>query len=158
MPPILNLNTDTSALKNQNWSPPSMDSAPQYKLLLFFKRNPSLSGTEFKVHYETNHVPMVMNIAKDFKGLLHYTRRYLNHDASDPALKNPLTVFGIPVPTIDFDVVAEVTFDSMSSAQEFEKRMYNDEENAKTLLEDENRLFVRSQMRGMLVEEIVSIV
>jgi hypothetical protein len=36
--------------------------------------------------------------------------------------------------------------------------MYKDEENAKTLLEDENRLFVRNQMRGMLVEEIVSIV
>jgi hypothetical protein len=101
---------------------------------------------------------MVMNIAKDFKGLLRYTRRYLNHDTSYSALNNPLTVFGTPVPTIDFDVVAEVTFDSKSSAQEFEKRMYKDEENAKTLLEDENRLFVRSQMRGMLVEEIVSIV
>jgi hypothetical protein len=134
-----------------------MDLSPKYKLLLFFKRNPSLSPTEFKAYYEANHVPMVMDLAKDSKGLLRYTRRYLDHDGSDPSLNNPFTVFGNPAPTIDFDIVNEVTFDNKASAQEFAKALYGVEENAKKLLADENKLFIRNQMRGMIVEEIVSI-
>jgi hypothetical protein len=134
-----------------------MGSQPQYKLLLFFKRNPSLSTTEFKTYYEANHVPMVMDLAKDSKGLLRYTRRYLDHEGSQPALGNPFTVFGDPAPVIDFDIVNEVTFDSKENAQEFAKALYGVEENAKRLLADEHRLFIRNQMRGMLVEEIVSI-
>jgi hypothetical protein len=135
-----------------------MTSSSQYKLLLFFKRNPSLSPTGFKAYYEANHVPMVMDLAKDSKGLLRYTRRYLDHDGSDPELNNPFTVFGHPAPTIDFDIVNEVTFDSKANAQEFSRALYEVEENAKRLLDDENKLFVRNQMRGMLVEEIASIV
>jgi hypothetical protein len=134
-----------------------MDLSPKYKLLLFFKRNPSLSPTEFKAYYEANHVPMVMDLAKDSKGLLRYTRRYLDHDGSDPSLNNPFTVFGNPAPTIDFDIVNEVTFDNKANAQEFAKALYGVEENAKKLLADENKLFIRNQMRGMIVEEIVSI-
>ncbi|KAH7092167.1 hypothetical protein FB567DRAFT_588473 [Paraphoma chrysanthemicola] len=134
-----------------------MDQSPKYKLLLFFKRNPSLSPTEFKAYYEANHVPMVMDLAKDSKGLLRYTRRYLDHDGSDPSLDNPFTVFGNPAPTIDFDIVNEVTFDNKANAREFAKALYGVEENAKKIIADETKLFIRSQMRGMLVEEIASI-
>jgi hypothetical protein len=134
-----------------------MSPSSQYKLLLFFKRNPSISAAEFKDHYEANHVPMVMNLAKNFQGLLRYTRRYIDHDGSDPALNNPFTVFGSPAPTIDFDVVNEVTFESKANAQEFASMMYAKKENAMKLLDDENKLFIRNQMRGMLVEEVASI-
>ncbi|KAF2685878.1 hypothetical protein K458DRAFT_417070 [Lentithecium fluviatile CBS 122367] len=134
-----------------------MVTPPKYKLLLFFKRNPSLSPSEFKAYYEANHVPMVMEIAKDCKGLVRYTRRYLLHEASDPELDLPFTVFGTPTPTVDFDIVNEVTFRSKEDAAEFARAMYGIEENAKKVLADESKLFIRNQMRGMLVEEIESI-
>jgi hypothetical protein len=35
--------------------------------------------------------------------------------------------------------------------------MYGVEENAAKVIADENKLFLRNKMRGMLVEEIVSI-
>jgi hypothetical protein len=125
-------------------------------MLLFFKRNPKLSPTEFKEYYEANHVPMVMNIAKESKGLLVYTRRYLDHDASDPSLENPFTVFGSPAPTVPYDIVNEVTFETKESAEEFSRVFYGVEENRAKVLADEEKLFIRNQMRGMIVETIVS--
>jgi hypothetical protein len=98
-----------------------------------------------------------MELGKEAKGLLRYTRRYLDHEASDPAPGNPCTVFGDPAPTINFDIVSEVTFQSKVQVQEFARALYGIEKNATRVLADENRLFVRSQMRGMLVEEIMSI-
>lgn len=134
---------------------------PQYKLLLFFKRNPALSPSAFRADYEAHHVPMVMQLAAQDTttgGLLRYTRRYLDHGASDPARGNPFTVFGAPAPVLDFDVVNEVTFRSRREAEEFARVLYGVEENAARLVADEERLFVRDQMRGMVVEEeIVSI-
>lgn len=134
-----------------------MSNPPQYKLLLFFKRNPNFSPAEFRTYYEANHVPMVMELAQNSPGLLRYTRRYLDHTASDPALGNPFTVFGTPVPTVDFDIVNEVTFRSKAEAREFARLLYEVEENKVKVVADENKLFIRNQMRGMLVEEIVSI-
>lgn len=134
-----------------------MSNEPVYKMLLFFKRNPELSPAEFKAYYEANHVPMVMELAQDAKGLLRYTRRYLQHDESDPEFDNPFTVFGTPAPTIDFDIVNEVTFETKAAAAEFARLMYGIEENRARVLKDEGKLFIRSQMRGYLVEEIASI-
>jgi hypothetical protein len=134
-----------------------MSAEPQYKLLFFFKRNPNLSPADFKAYYEANHVPMVIELAKTAKGLVRYTRRYLDHEASDPAAGNPFPVFGTPVPTVDFDIINEVTFSSKAAAGEFANLMYGVEENAAKVIADENKLFLRNKMRGMLVEEIVSI-
>ena len=135
---------------------PSMSAEPRYTMLLFFQRNPSLSPAEFRTYYEANHVPMVMEIAKEAKGLLTYTRRYLDHKASDPALASPFTVFGNPAPTVPYDIVNEVTFETRKDAAEFARIMYDVEENRAKVLEDENKLFVRSQMRGMIVQTVAS--
>ncbi|KAI5868235.1 EthD domain-containing protein [Durotheca rogersii] len=130
---------------------------PQYTLLLFFKRNPKLSPAEFRTYYEANHASLVMELAKTAKGLLRYTRRYLNHEASDPALGNPFTVFGEPVPTVPYDMVNEVTFQTKADAAEFSRLMYDIEANATRVLVDEDTLFVKGQMRGMIVDAVVSI-
>ncbi|PVH72170.1 hypothetical protein DL98DRAFT_596261 [Cadophora sp. DSE1049] len=95
-----------------------MTTEPRYTMLLFFKRNPDLSPSEFRAYYEANHAPMVAEIAKTAKGLLCYTRRYINHEASDPALNNPFTVFGSPAPEIPYDMVNEVTFETKAHAAE----------------------------------------
>ena len=108
-------------------------------------------------YYVQTHVPMVMEMAQTAKGLLRYTRRYLQHDASDPSLGNPFTVFGTPAPTIDFDIVNEVTFATKADAVEFARLMYEVETNRERVLRDEEILFVRNAMRGMLVEELVSV-
>jgi hypothetical protein len=71
-----------------------------------------------------------MELAKESKGLLCYTRRYLDHEASDPAPENPFTVFGDPAPTIHFDIVSEVTFQSKVQVQEFARALYGIEKNA----------------------------
>jgi hypothetical protein len=127
----------------------------KYTLLLFFKRNPSLPAADFKEYYERTHVPMVMEHARTSKGLLRYTRRYLDHEASDPALNNPFTVFGTPAPTLDFDIVNEVTFDSKENAQRYAEAFYG--VGGEQTVAEEEKLFVRTQMRGMVVEEVVSI-
>ncbi|KAI9719363.1 MAG: hypothetical protein M1828_006264 [Chrysothrix sp. TS-e1954] len=134
-----------------------MTTPSQFKLLLFFKRNPSLSPSEFRSYYEANHVPMVMSLSASSRGLLKYTRRYLDHAGSDPSLNLPFTVFGEPVPTVNFDIVNEVTFESKEAAAEFARLLYGVEENRAKLVADEEKLFIRSEMRGMLVEEIASI-
>lgn len=64
---------------------------------------------------------MVIEMAKTAKGLVAYTRRYLNHEASDPALGNPFTMFREPVPRVSFDVVIELTFETKEDAAEFER-------------------------------------
>ena len=128
----------------------------QYTMLLFFKRNPNLSPADFKEYYEANHVPMVLAIAQEAKGLLVYTRRYLDHEASDPSLENPFTVFGSPASSVPYDIVNEVTFETKESAAEFSRIMYDIAENRAKVLADEDKLFIRSQMRGMIVEAVVS--
>ncbi|KAK7990518.1 hypothetical protein PG990_014798 [Apiospora arundinis] len=133
-----------------------MSTEPKYTMLLFFKRNPNLSPAEFRAYYEANHAPMVMEIAKEAKGLLTYTRRYLNHDASDPSLKNPFTTFEDPAAAVPYDIVNEVTFETREDAAEFSRIMYDVEENRAKVLDDENKLFLRSQMRGMIVDTVVS--
>ncbi|ETS75983.1 hypothetical protein PFICI_12927 [Pestalotiopsis fici W106-1] len=134
-----------------------MSSEPKYTMLLFFKRNPSLSPSEFKAYYEANHVPLVLEVAKEAKGLITYTRRYLDHAASDPSLGNPFTVFGdSPPATVPYDMVNEVTFATRADAVEFSRIMYKVEENRARVLDDENKLFVEDQMRGMIVETITS--
>ncbi|KAF3012245.1 hypothetical protein E8E14_011055 [Neopestalotiopsis sp. 37M] len=135
-----------------------MSSETQYTMLLFFKRNPNLSPAEFKTYYEANHAPMVRDIAKDAKGLVTYKRRYLDHAASDPSLGNPFTVFGEPAAagTVPYDMVNEVTFATKADAAEFSRIMYEIEENRVKVLEDEDKLFVRGSMRGMIVETITS--
>ena len=99
---------------------------------------------------------MVMEIAKTAKGLLSYTRHFLDHEASDPALGNPFMKYGEPVPTVPFDVVNKVIFETKAAAVEFSRLMYEVEENKEKVLEDENYLFIRSQMRGMVFDAEVS--
>ncbi|KAH6638667.1 EthD domain-containing protein [Truncatella angustata] len=132
-----------------------MPSEPQYTMLLFFKRNPNLTPAEFREYYEANHAPMVLEIAKTAKGLVCYTRRYIQHDASDPSHGHPFTVFGQPAPTVPYDIVNEVTFQTREDAADFSRMMY-ETEHATKVLEDENKLFIRDQMRGMIVETLVS--
>lgn len=124
-------------------------------MLLFFKRNPDLSPAEFREYYEAQHASLVKEIAKTSKGLLTYKRRYLDHEASDPSLGNPFTVFYEPAPTVPYDMVNEVTFETKADAVEFARRMYEIEDTSKKVLNDETTLFVKSSMRGMIVEEVV---
>lgn len=137
----------------------SITTEPQYYFLLFLKRNPAISPAAFRAHYEAHHAPMVMEIAKTAKGLQSYTRHFLGHEASDPALGNPFMNYGEPVPTVPtvpFDVVNKVIFETKAAAGEFSRLMYEAEENKEKVLEDENYLFLRSQMRGMIFDAEVS--
>lgn len=133
-----------------------MSTEQQYTMLLFFKRNPKLSPAEFREYYEANHVPMVVSIAKEAKGMLVYTRRYLDHDASAPKMNNPFTIFGSADATVPYDIVNEVTFATKENAEAFSRIMYDVEENREKVLKDEETLFLRNEMRGMLVQTVVS--
>ncbi|KAL9087903.1 MAG: hypothetical protein Q9165_006465 [Trypethelium subeluteriae] len=132
-----------------------MSKKPEYKLFLFFTRNPDLSPAEFRAYYEAKHVPLVMEVAKTASGLQRYKRHYIDH-ASSLDSGNPFTVFGAEVPPFDFDVVSEVVFQSKEQAEGFAKTMYSVEENAAGFVADENKLFIRNKMRGMVIEEIIS--
>ncbi|KAH6866265.1 hypothetical protein B0T10DRAFT_573684 [Thelonectria olida] len=134
-----------------------MANEPTYSMLLYFKKNPKITHEEFKDYYENVHAPRIMEITQSAKGLIAYTRQYINHDHSDAATSNPFVAFGSPVPEIPFDIVNAVTFQTKADAVEFSRMMYEDEENSVKILKDENYLFVRSQSRGVVVDKSVSI-
>lgn len=134
--------------------------APQYKMLFFFARNPKLSPAEFKDYYENKHFPLLQSLVETMpqhgidtssKPLL-YKRRYIDHEASDPKAGNPGT-FGAHLPPIEFDVVMELVFQDKEKAGGFAKVLYGIEENAKKIVADEEVLFDRAKMRGVVVEE-----
>ncbi|WP_317930096.1 EthD domain-containing protein [Halioxenophilus sp. WMMB6] len=71
---------------------------PTYKILLFMKRKPGLTPTEFRDYYEQQHVPLC---SKYIKGLNRYLRRYLE------PLPNPETGQCLEP---EYDVITELWF------------------------------------------------
>ncbi|KAI9703035.1 MAG: hypothetical protein M1820_006026 [Bogoriella megaspora] len=131
-----------------------MSTTAGYRLLMFFTRNPELSPSEFRSYYEANHAPLIMELANSAPGLLRYTRRYIDHESSLESTGNPFVMFDAGVPPFDFDVVSDVVFEGRQQAETFARTMYNLEDSVKEkILKDENKLFVRSKMRGMVVKE-----
>ncbi|KAH7148226.1 EthD domain-containing protein [Dactylonectria macrodidyma] len=53
-----------------------------YKVLMVVYRNPNLTPSQFKDHYENTHIPLMKSLTGEHFPLLH-TRRYLQRSGAD---------------------------------------------------------------------------
>ena len=114
-----------------------------YKLLLFLKRRPGMSMSEFQEHYENRHVPLC---SKYLNGVIRYQRRYLTPH------RNPETGANDELP---FDVITELWFEDESiflgTVRYLETSSLPDE-----VVADERNLFDRSLTRMATIVECES--
>ena len=114
-----------------------------YKLLLFLKRRPGMSMSEFQEYYENRHVPLC---SKYLNGVIRYQRRYLTPH------RNPETGANDELP---FDVITELWFEDESiflgTVRYLETSSLPDE-----VVADERNLFDRSLTRMATIVECES--
>jgi uncharacterized protein (TIGR02118 family) len=105
-----------------------------FKIMILIKRRPDMSMDEFIDYYENHHAPLGLRVIRNMKG---YTRRYLT----------PLGDGELP-----YDVATEIVFDDEA---DFERGMgyVNEPTNRAELTADEERLFDRSTITFIKVEE-----
>jgi EthD domain len=110
------------------------------KILIFMKRRPGMSLSEFRDYYENEHVPLCM---KYNRGLKRYMRRYIDHPFdSNTGVVNEM----------DFDVVTELWFADAAtrdSALKYAGRGILPQD----VIDDEEKLFDRSRNRMVAITE-----
>jgi EthD domain len=116
---------------------------PIYKILLFLKRNPSMSVEEFRNTYETVHAPFCAPL---MKGACRYFRRYT-------------TLMGAPhaqdVTELDFDVITELWYEDRATYEAAVERIANHKMPEK-VLPREQQMFDGPKMRVLTVVECES--
>ncbi len=111
-----------------------------YKAMVLIKKKRGMSRQHFIKYYENHHAPLGISKVPNL-------RRYIRHYISP---------FGNDVYAADedspYDVLTEIWFDD---EQEFRKGMeyLSDPETARLIGEDEERLFERSSIRFMIMED-----
>jgi uncharacterized protein (TIGR02118 family) len=106
-----------------------------FKLIAFLTRKDGLSQVDFAQHYETRHVPLILQIAP---APLFYKRRYLERE-------RPL---GGKAEPVDFDAMTELWF-----ADKDAYRAWMSAIGDPRVAEDEARFLDRARTRAYVVEE-----
>jgi uncharacterized protein (TIGR02118 family) len=111
-----------------------------FKVMIFIKRKTGLSDASFVDHYESTHAPLGLSKVPNIK---RYIRHYLHSYGNDTYGQDS----GFP-----YDVVTELGFDDRA---DFERGMayLTDPATAAIIAEDEEKLFERSSIRFMIVED-----
>jgi hypothetical protein len=130
-----------------------------YTIILFVTRNPALSPEEFKDHYENVHIPLAQRLCNG-NWPFHFTRRYLARitragfgGPSNPD-RPPLVLRG-DAQDIDYDCVAEMTFESERAFQAFYRKVYEKDVAAK-LAADETAFLEMGKTRIVVVGETLA--
>ncbi|KAG9199466.1 hypothetical protein G6514_008429 [Epicoccum nigrum] len=130
-----------------------------YTIILFITRNPKLSPEEFKSHYENVHIPLAQRLCGG-SWPFNFTRRYLARitragfgGPSNPD-RPPLVLRG-DAQDIDYDCVAEMTFESEHAFQAFYKKVYEKDVAAK-LAADETAFLEMGKTRIVVVGETLA--
>ena len=103
------------------------------KSISLLKRKPGMSDKEFYSHYLEKHGPLAASVVP---GMIKYVQ---NHPINLPGFKN------------EFDAVTEIWWESVESFEKFMAWRKTDE--AKVLLEDEDRVFDMTKIVRYVVEE-----
>ncbi|UVO54266.1 EthD domain-containing protein [Sphingomonas sp. SUN039] len=106
-----------------------------YKLLIFMKRRPGMSLTEFRDYYENRHIPLCMTY---MRGVECYRRRYLE-PATDGA-------------EMDFDVITELGFAEARTRDVVLDTLARDAMPA-DVIADEMNVFERAKTRAFAITE-----
>ena len=134
-----------------------------FTILLFLYRNPNLSPSAFKAHYETTLIPLLRSIAGDTFPTSH-TRRYIRRSEPNPDepeaeeginAKYSITVLLGKQTDFEYDAFAELIFDDEVAFKSF-MAVVGKNENAKKLAEDEEKFLDRSRMKAVVVGETIA--
>lgn len=109
-----------------------------YVVHAFQTRKAGLTPAEFKHHYDSVHIPLLLELAgEDFP--LEHRRHFLEHSSPDKADITPIIFTGGDGAAAfyqQFDVDAELIFKDEAHFHRFAAKMF-DETNAKRMMEDQ---------------------
>lgn len=130
-----------------------------YTLVMFVTRNPDLSPEEFKDHYENVHIPLAQRLCAGswpFKFTRQYIARITRKGFGGPSNPDrpPLMLRG-DAQDIDYDCVAEMTFENERAFHAFYKRVYEKDVAAK-LAADETKFLELGKTRVVVVGETIA--
>ncbi|KAL2850256.1 EthD domain-containing protein [Aspergillus pseudoustus] len=123
-----------------------MSSTP-YTFAIFVTRKADISPTEFRTHWETNHIPILQRLGGPNFPLSH-TRHYLSRDETLPGFPVSPIIVGSEG-DFRYDAFAVVTFASEAAFQAFLPVMSSPE-----VVEDENRFTDRGKLRVVALGQI----
>ncbi|XXG97868.1 hypothetical protein Hte_004182 [Hypoxylon texense] len=130
-----------------------------YSILFFVSRKQGISMEEFQSHYENIHVPLLKEVAGPHFPLSH-TRRYIHRaeGQAEGTARNATTPAHVLLGTqadFDYDAIIELTFASEAAFREFFQFVHAPEKAARVTSE-EDKFIDRSQMRGVLLGDVVT--
>lgn len=120
-----------------------------YSIVAFLWRKPGLTPNEFRQHYETNHIPLLLDLLGSTFPTSH-TRFYIPRQSStansaDTSNANYVpTIFIGDTKDFDYDAYASLVFEDEAAFHAFYARL-TDPDVAKTVAEDEERFLWRQK-------------
>ncbi|KAK7743076.1 hypothetical protein SLS62_010708 [Diatrype stigma] len=121
-----------------------------YNVLVIGHRLPHVTPAAFQHYYDKKHIPLVQALTGARFPLTH-TRRYVQRTRTG-ADEYSATVFAGSQADVDYDVLAEMAFESEDAFRAF-VAILREEENARAIEEDEKHFFDRSRVRTVLLGE-----
>ena len=121
-----------------------------YSIVAFLWRKPGLSPDEFRNHYETQHMPLLLALMGPIFPKSH-TRFYLPRQASAPSSADTSNTNYVPTIFIgdaqdfDYDAFASIVFADEAAFEAFYARL-READVAKALREDEDRFLRRQKL------------
>jgi hypothetical protein len=118
-----------------------------YNVFIFITRKPGISPSDFKKLYETSHMPLLQ-----FYGGEHFPKSHRRHYLQFNEDDQPAVVQGNAV-ALDFDAIAEISFDDEAAFQAF-LAVLSVGEASKVLKKDEETFAVREKMRIAVIGDV----
>ena len=120
-----------------------------YVVIMYLTRKQGMSPAEFKSHYESNHVPLIVSIFGDLMPTL-YSRRYIERSDEAPHDANVLIGQQTDFP---YDCITELVFDNKQKLDAFNAVYYRpDIQN--TIQEDEARFAQHDKLVAVKIEDV----
>ena len=128
-----------------------------YSILLFITRRPGSTPEQFKHHYENVHLPLAEKLCGTANWPIKFSRRYIARIArkgfGGPANPdNPPLLLRGDAQDIDYDCIADMTFESENNFRAFYKKIY-EQDVAKVLAADETLFLEVGKTRVVVVGE-----
>lgn len=123
-----------------------------YTVFMFVARKPGMSLSAFIEHYETKHVPLVLEVLGNVAPI-RYTHYYLKRSPTGAGGKEtppPLVLFG-DAATIDYDCITTIELRDEAHFQAFHEKFANSPRK-KDVDKDQAAFADRSKFRVVAVE------
>ncbi|KAF2132161.1 hypothetical protein P153DRAFT_364586 [Dothidotthia symphoricarpi CBS 119687] len=121
-----------------------------YTVFMFVVRKPGTTISQFKHHYETKHLPLVLEILGDVMPVRH-SRHYLSR-AGDTDDAPPLVILGNP-DAVDYDCITLIELEDEAHFQHFNEAFANSPRRQE-LEADQDEFTDRAKLRLVGVESV----